>query len=278
MVSPLLVRSARDGRTGRSIAFNPAEAGWDYIGLEVHSLGPGDRIQRPGDERELAVVLVEGGAALRVQQRELGTLGGRRALSAGGLPGVAVIGPGQDLSVTATSDACVVLASAPGGPVRDTRIVAEGEMRVEERGDGPTARRVQHLLPPDAVAGRLILVEVFTPAGNWSSYPPHKHDTEDPPNEALLEETYFYRFADPRGFALQRIYTADRLLDETIAANDGDVVLVPRGYHAVAAAPGYDCYYLNVMAGPARRWNFTTDPDHAWLMNWDPTLGRGAPR
>jgi 5-deoxy-glucuronate isomerase len=129
---------------------------------------------------------------------------------------------------------------------------------------------VHHLLPPEARAGRLILFEVITPGGNWSSYPPHKHDTDDPPRERALEELYYYRFDRPEGFAVQRVYSADRSLDETVTAGDGDVVLVPRGYHAVAAAAGYECYYLNVMAGPVREWRFTVDPDHAWLMDWDP--------
>ena len=112
---------------------------------------------------------------------------------------------------------------------------------------------------------------MFTPGGNWSSYPPHKHDTENPPVEARLEELYFYQFAKPaQGFAFARVYTADRSLDEAITPMDGDVVLVPEGYHPVGVPAGYDCYYLNVMAGPNRAWYFTLDPDHAWLMNWSP--------
>jgi 5-deoxy-glucuronate isomerase len=124
------------------------------------------------------------------------------------------------------------------------------------------------------VAGRLIAVEAYTPGGHWSSYPPHKHDTDDPPRESQLEELYFYRFARPTGFAFQRVYTADGSLDETMTATDGDVILVPRGYHVVGAAAGYSTWYLNVMAGPRRVWRFTVDPDHAWLMDWDP----GRPR
>jgi 5-deoxy-glucuronate isomerase len=111
---------------------------------------------------------------------------------------------------------------------------------------------------------------VVTPGGNWSSYPPHKHDTNDPPRERQLEELYYYRFRRPRGFAFQRVYTADRSLDEAITPMDGDAVLVPRGYHPVGVPAGYDCYYLNVMAGPIREWRFTIDPDHEWLMDWNP--------
>ena len=108
----------------------------------------------------------------------------------------------------------------------------------------------------------------MTPGGNWSSYPPHKHDTEDPPRESRLEELYYYRFSRPQGFAFARVYTKDGRLDECLAPGDGDLVLVPEGYHPVGVPAGYDCWYLNVMAGPTREWRFTLDPDHAWLMNW----------
>lgn len=104
------------------------------------------------------------------------------------------------------------------------------------------------------------MVEVVTPGGHWSSYPPHKHDTDAWPNETQLEETYWHRTRYSKGFAFQRVYTDDRSLDEAMTIEDGDVVLVPRGYHPVAAAHGHDLYYLNVMAGPRRKWRFTEDP------------------
>jgi 5-deoxy-glucuronate isomerase len=129
---------------------------------------------------------------------------------------------------------------------------------------------VRNLLPAEALAGRLIVVEVLTPGGHWSSFPPHKHDEQDPPRETRLEELYYYRFDRPQGFAFQRVYTADRSLDAALTPMHGDVVLVPRGYHVVGVPAGYACYYLNVMAGPLREWRFTLDPDHAWLMDWNP--------
>jgi 5-deoxy-glucuronate isomerase len=109
---------------------------------------------------------------------------------------------------------------------------------------------------------------VLTPAGHWSTYPPHKHDENRPGVERALEELYYYRFNPEQGFAFQGIYTKDRSIDASVRARNDDLVLVPRGYHVVSAAPGYDCYYLNAMAGAVREWLFTTDPDHEWLMDW----------
>jgi 5-deoxy-glucuronate isomerase len=110
------------------------------------------------------------------------------------------------------------------------------------------------------------VVEVLTPGGCWSSYPPHKHDVDNPPEETLLEETYYHRLDPAQGFAFQRVYTDDRSLDVAMTVEDGDVTLVPRGYHPCGAAHGYDLYYLNVMAGPKRAWRFNTEPAHRWLL------------
>ena len=115
----------------------------------------------------------------------------------------------------------------------------------------------------DEPAESLLVTEVVTPAGHWSSYPPHKHDVDDPPRETYLEETYYHRVRGAGGFGFQRVYTDDRSLDEALAVGDGDVVLVPRGYHPVAAGARHDLYYLNVMAGPVREWCITVDPAFA---------------
>ena len=185
--------------------------------------------------------------------------------------------PGLAVEVVAETDALVAVAAARGGPIRRTAVISPEGILVEDRGSGVTARRIHHLLPPGGdVAGRLIAVEAYTPGGNWSSYPPHRHDRDDPPREARLEELYYYRFAKPQGFAFARVYSADRTLDETMTPMDGDVVLVPEGFHPVGVPAGYDCWYLNVMAGPGRDWLFTVDPDHAWLMDWNPAAPKAA--
>lgn len=141
---------------------------------------------------------------------------------------------------------------------------------IENRGAGQSTRQVNHLLGADVVGPqRLIVVEVITPDGNWSSYPPHKHD-EATESECPLEEIYYFRFNRPGAFGIHRTYTAEGEIDETVAVHDGDAFLVPRGYHGPsAAAPGYPMYYLNVMAGPGpRAWLVSTDPDHSWLWEY----------
>ena len=134
-------------------------------------------------------------------------------------------------------------------------------MKVEIRGGGNATRQINHIFTPDFPAHRLLLCEVYTPSGNWSSYPPHKHDVHNPPHEVDLEEIYYYRIDRPEGYAIQRVYTADRRLDDTITVRDGDLVLVPEGYHPVVAAHGYNVYYLNALAGSARSMAAADDPD-----------------
>jgi len=132
------------------------------------------------------------------------------------------------------------------------------------------------MLTPEFPAHRLLVVEVFTPAGNWSSYPPHKHDVHNPPGEVDLEEIYYYRLDRPEGYAIQKIYTADRRIDQTLSVRDGELVLIPEGYHPVVAAHGYNVYYLNALAGSARSMAASDDPDYAWVRGtWreqDPRL------
>jgi 5-deoxy-glucuronate isomerase len=164
-----------------------------------------------------------------------------------------------------SGDVEIAIGSAPADHGEPARHIKPADIRREVRGMGRMERTIHHILMEEGAAESLLVTEVVTPAGNWSSYPPHKHDTNDPPNETQLEETYYHRLRDTRGFAMQRVYTADGALDETVAARDGDLVLVPRGFHTVSAAPGYELYYLNVMAGPVRRWCVTFDPEHEWL-------------
>jgi len=236
----------------------------------VLRLEAGDAMERAPDGQEVLVLILEGTARVTVDGAVFPSVGSRSSVFEDPPAGVVLVAPGSTLHVVAVTPALLALAAAPRGSVTRTANIPATSVMRESRGNGPSRRQINNLLPPGAQAGRLIAVEAYTPGGNWSSYPPHKHDTDDPPRESQLEEVYLYRFAKPTGFALQRVYTPDGDLDETLVVRDLDLVLVPRGYHVVAAAPGYDAWYLNIMAGPERVWRFTVDPDHRWLMDWDP--------
>ena len=272
----LLVRASGPDADGLVCSVDPASAGWEYTTFHAYRLAPGRTVERPADHQERLVLLLEGRASVRAGDLDLGVVGSRSSVFDGPPCPVLLVEPGRAVAIIAETTALVAIAAAPGGPTSRTALITPDEILVESRGSGSTARRIHHLLPPSAEAGRLISFEAYTPGGNWSSYPPHKHDTEDPPREARLEELYFYRFAKPQGFAMARVYTPDRSLDEVMAPMDGDLVLVPRGYHPVGVPAGYDCWYLNIMAGPRRAWHFSVDPDHAWLMDWSPTAPRAA--
>jgi 5-deoxy-glucuronate isomerase len=145
------------------------------------------------------------------------------------------------------------------------RLVTPDEVEVEIRGGGNATRQINHILKPEFPAQRLLVVEVYTPSGNWSSYPPHKHDVHNPPAEVDLEEIYYYKVSHPDGYAIQKVYTPDRRIDSTLTVRDGELVLIPEGYHPVVAAHGYDVYYLNALAGSARSMAASDDPAYAWV-------------
>jgi len=164
------------------------------------------------------------------------------------------------------TDVEVAVCLAPGKGNYGARLIAPDDVGTEDRGSGNMSRKIHDILPEDKPADSLLVVEVYTPAGNTSSYPPHKHDKLNLPHESHLEETYYHQLNPEQGFAFQRVYNDDRSLDETMCFENKDVVLVPEGYHPVSAVPGYESYYLNVMAGPVRTWKFHNDPDHEWLF------------
>ena len=243
-------------------AVTPESAGWKYVGFEVCTLRRAEVVERPMQGRELCAVVLSGTADI-AGWRDVGS----RQSVFDGTPDAVYLPPGDGVLIKAKSDRCeVALCWAPAAKGAEPSLIRASDIKPFERGSGRTARTIHNILMEDRAAESLLVTEVLTPAGNWSSYPPHKHDTEDLPNETYLEETYYHRLARPDGFAVQLVYTDDRSLDEAIQVHDGDVVMVPRGYHPVAAGPGYDLYYLNVMAGPTRRWLVTTDPHHRWQL------------
>jgi 5-deoxy-glucuronate isomerase len=252
----LLVR-----RSGDVLRVTPESAGWRYVGFEAVRVG---ETTRDTGDREVCIVVIEGSCDISSDHGEWRDLGGRKDPFSG-LPDAVYLPPGTRFEVAGDAELGLCFAPAPGGGA-PARVLPGEEIEVETRGHGSLERYVHPILMGDRDAESLLVTEVLTPAGNWSSYPPHKHDRDDPPRETLLEETYYHRIRPAQGFGLQRVYTDDRSLDESVAFSDRDCVLVPRGYHTVSAPPGYDVYYLNVMAGPTRDWIFANDPDHEWTM------------
>jgi 5-deoxy-glucuronate isomerase len=173
---------------------------------------------------------------------------------------------GSRSTITATTAVELAVCEAPGHGNHKTRWIKPADMSREVRGESTNTRHVCNILPQDEPADSLLVVEVITPSGNWSSYPPHKHDTDNIPDESYLEETYYHRLNPSQGFCFQRVYTDELDIDETMAVDDKCVVMVPRGYHPVGVPHGYESYYLNVMAGPNRIWIFKNHPDHEWIM------------
>ena len=255
----LLVRPADDAEILR---VTPESAGWRYVGFEVLRVG---RATRETAGREACLVVIEGRCDVRSDPGEWPGLGGR-ADPWSGPPDAAYLPPGTRFEVEGDAEIGLCFAPAPGGGA-PARVLPGAEIEVETRGHGAQERYIHPILMGEREAESLLVTEVLTPAGHWSSYPPHKHDRADPPRETFLEETYYHRVKPAQGFGLQRVYTEDRSLDESIAFGDRDCVLVPRGYHTVSAPPGYEVYYLNVMAGPTRDWIFANDPDHEWTLS-----------
>ncbi len=251
---------------GNLLTITPESAGWEYVGFEVYSLAEGQTLNKETNDREVCIVLLSGKANVATAKHKWERIGERMDVFEQIPPYSVYVPSGDRFEIEAVTDLEVALCSAPGKGTYEARLIAPEQVGVEMRGYGNIERRIHNILPEQQPADSLLVVEVFTPNGHWSSYPPHKHDRNNLPHESYLEETYFHKINPQKGFAVQRVYTDDRSLDETLAVRHNDAVLVPKGYHPVSAPPGYDVYYLNVMAGPVRTWKFHNDPDHEWLM------------
>lgn len=235
------------GRGWRKI--EPADAGWTYISFSVETLAAGDSLSLADDGQERALVPLSGTASVQAGAEEW-KLGGRRTVF-DGLGWCLYLPRDTPARLTAVEDLEIAIAAAPATEKLEPVLVSPDDAEIELRGGGNASRQVNSLMLPDFPADRLHVVEVWTPGGNWSSYPPHKHE-QDRDGEAELEETYYYRLRDAEnGWALQRVYSPDRDFELSQPVRDGDLLLIPWGYHTTVAAHGQDLYYLNVLAGPA---------------------------
>ena len=260
------LRVRPQGATGRVHHVTPESAGWTYVGFDLWKSAAGETVTGGLIDKEACLVFVSGKGRVMVDGVDLGELGQRMSPFDGAA--FAVYAPaGAKWQVIATTDLELAVCLAPGKPgSHPTRVIRPENIERLTRGKGTNTRHPSNILPETDPADSLLVVEVITPGGHTSSYPSHRHDEDDLPRQSFLEETYYHRMSKPQGFGFQRVYTDDRSLDETMLIEDGDVVLVPKGYHPVAAIAGYDIYYLNVMAGPKRTWKFHNQPEHEWIL------------
>jgi 5-deoxy-glucuronate isomerase len=261
-----LFRPAGSAATdGEPVHLTPSDAGWSFSGLRVLALAAGERRVLRLDGIEACALPLSGSCTVEVGGATYDLEGRPDVFSR--VSDLAYLPAGAETAISSDSGCELALPNAPATRALDPQYVPAAAVAVEVRGGGPATRQINNFLAADAFeAERLIAVEVLTPDGNWSSFPPHKHD-EHTEHEVPLEEIYYFRIRGDHGFGFHRTYTTDDVIDETVTVRDGDVFLIPRGYHGpCVAAPGHTMYYLNVMAGPAERaWRVCLDPAHERL-------------
>src|SRR5215472_2000250 len=265
------------------VEVTPDLAGWDYIRFQVRHLDTKHSWTFGTDDYEMAIVPLSGSISVEYAASASSNRGqwshvGKRESVFSGLPYAIYLPRQTTLTVNAETTCEFAVALAPADQDYSPRLVTPTDIEIEIRGGDNATRHINNIIPPGFPCQRLVVVEVYTPGGNWSSYPPHKHDIHktEPTGKVLeadLEEVYFYKLDPREGFAFQRIYTtpesplhrAGYPIDAVLLAQNDDVVLVPEGYHPVTSAPGYTTYYLNVLAGSAQSLANSEDPRHAWV-------------
>jgi 5-deoxy-glucuronate isomerase len=277
MKSPLLFSPDEHVRSGAVINdIHAQQAGWHYLNMEIRQLQAGERWHHHTGQYESVVVILGGSCTLTTRENTWKRLGQRTSVF-DGMPTAFYISRNQEFTVDALTNSLELAHCwVPVSSDHPTQVIQPEDCSVEIRGGHNATRQINSIVPPGFDCERIVCVEVFTPGGNWSSYPGHKHDRHMEADngellEADLEEIYYYQIKNTlnqrNGFAIQRVYNQDRSLDETIVVHDHDIVLIPEGYHPVCAAEGYDCYYLNFLAGSAQSLACTDDPDYAWIKD-----------
>jgi len=258
------------------LVVTPESAGWDLISFQARRLGAGTEWSFNSGENELAIVLLSGAISVRSTR---GSWQGLERKDVWTSAGTALYLPRDtEFTITADRDSEFAVTWVPTNEDNIPWLIRPQDVTISVRGGDNVSRQINDLLPPGSPVQRLVLVEVYTPSGNWSSYPPHKHDVhiEDETGhliEADLEEVYFYKIDRPEGYAYQRVYTDDNSplqqagypIDILVRAQNNCAVLIPEGYHPVVRAPGYTTYYLNVLAGSAQSLANQDDPHHSWV-------------
>lgn len=267
-------RTIPPGQSGDLVNFTREDVNWAWMSFRVRRIAPEDTWESGSDLEESVWVLLCGHGIVDWGEG-FKSIGGRASVFEGP-PHALYLPSGSRARFEAKTLCEIAECRAPSTARFAPRLITPRDVAVSLRGGGNASRQIVDVMRPDFPADKLMVVEVYTPGGNWSSYPPHKHDVHNPPHEVDLDEIYYYRTENPSAYALQRLYSANGRRDETVTARDGDAVLVREGYHPVVAAHGYNIYYLNFLAGSARALATTEDPAHLWVKaRWkdmDPRL------
>jgi len=267
----LLVHSSNlPSQQGGEVLHLAREQGnWEWMSFFVRRFMPGDVFRTQTGSEEAAFVVLGGTCVADWGQGPIHL--GKRKTVFDGLPYTLYLPPRNEVSFEAESTCEIAECRVPSNAQLQPRLISPSDVASSLRGGGNASRQIVDVISPAFPADKLMVIEVYTPGGNWSSYPPHKHDVHNPPVEVDLDEIYYYR-VQPGGFALQHLYGGEDGGERTLKACDGDAVLVHSGYHSVVAGPGYDVYYLNFLAGSARALAVTEDRQHAWIRSsWNGT-------
>ena len=268
--SVVRARKLAPDQGGEMVAFTRQEAGWEWMSFAVTRLLPGQTKEARTSGEEM-VLLWLGGRCTADWGAGRESVGGREDVF-DGLPYALYLPDDHRVTIKAETVCEIAECRVPSKAMLEPFLVKPADVASNLRGGENASRQIVEVIGSSFPADKLVVFEVYTPGGNWSSYPPHKHDVHQPPQEVDLDEIYYYRMRNGRGFALQNLYPADRSRDALVKVGDGDVVLVRDGYHPVVAGPGYDTYYLNFLAGTSRTMTVTEDPEHVWLRStWKQT-------
>ncbi|MCA9766815.1 MAG: 5-deoxy-glucuronate isomerase [Carnobacterium sp.] len=241
----------------------------EYIEAQVFNMEKEGEFHTSLEDKEICIVALSGKYTISDGSQTFEEVGTRKTVFEK-IPTDSVYIPcNKKVSIKCIEEGNIILCYSPSTDInRETVLISAKDNSIEKRGHYNNNRLVHNILDDKSlISENLLVVEVFTDSGNWSSYPPHKHDQNNLPEESFLEETYYHELNPKQGFVFQRIYTEDRLLDETMAIYNQDMVVVPKGYHPVSVPDGYDSYYLNIMAGPTKTWKFNNEKDHEWIIN-----------
>lgn len=285
----MLIRPREVGAEGIITQVSPEDAGWEFINFQVRRLPAGKTWSFDTSSHELAIVMLSGSIDVESSVGSWAGIGERKHVFEGKAASL-YLSLNTSFTVSAKTDAEFAVAWVKAEESFPPLLVSSDDVTVEVRGGDNVTRQINDILPPGSPCQRLVICEVYTPSGGWSSYPPHKHDVhrEDEAGnviEADLEEIYYYKIDKPEGYAYQRVYTdehspihqAGHPIDALMMARNDDIVLVPEGYHPVVSPPGYTTYYLNILAGSAQSLANMDDPKYTWVKDTYTTRNSAIP-